>query len=63
MSKPVTIYRVSLFSGVVSMALSYAINQSILWCIVHFFFGWFYVLYWLFTYTEFQEWILQWVVK
>lgn len=46
---------------VVAMALSYAINKSILWGVLHMFLGWGYVLYWLFTYTNFDAWVNSWV--
>lgn len=32
---------------VVAIVLSWSINHSVLWAIVHGFFGWFYLLYWL----------------
>lgn len=48
--------------SIVAMALSYAINHSIFFAIMHMFCGWFYVLYWLFTYTDICNWINSWVV-
>ncbi len=47
---------------VVAVALSYAINKSIFFAILHMFCGWVYVLYWLFTYTDITNWINSWVV-
>lgn len=35
------------FGGVLAMILSYTTNHSILWCLLHGFFGWFYVIYYL----------------
>jgi hypothetical protein len=46
----------------VAVVLSYAINHSILWCILHYFMGWLYVVYWLFAYTDIVEYINAWVV-
>jgi hypothetical protein len=46
----------------IAVCLSYAINESILWSIFHAICGWLYVVYWLFSYTTFKDWILQWVV-
>jgi hypothetical protein len=33
------------FGSVLAITISYVHNQSILWAIIHGFFGWFYVLY------------------
>jgi hypothetical protein len=49
--------------GVIAIALSYAINHSIMWCILHAILGWMYVLYWLFSYTNFSDYINQFVVR
>jgi uncharacterized membrane protein YjjB (DUF3815 family) len=46
----------------VAFMMSYAVNKSILWAIVHSFCSGWYVAYWLFSYTEISEWINQWVV-
>ena len=48
--------------GAIAMMMSYALNQSIFFAIVHMLLGWMYVIYWLFTYTEIREWIMQWAV-
>lgn len=45
----------------VAVALSYALNQSIFLAICHFFLSWLYVVYWVFSYTDVREWIMQWV--
>lgn len=34
---------------IVAVAMSLSRNGSLGWAVVHFFCGWFYVLYWLFT--------------
>jgi len=31
--------------GAIAVAISWSINKSILWCILHGFFGWIYVIY------------------
>ena len=31
--------------GTIAVVISWSINQSIGWCILHGFFGWFYVIY------------------
>jgi hypothetical protein len=36
--------------GSLAMVLSYSINHSILWCILHGFFSWFYVIYFAIMY-------------
>lgn len=43
--------------------LSYVINKSIWWAILHFLCNWFYVGYWIFKYTAFDDWICSLVVK
>ncbi|MCL2509125.1 MAG: hypothetical protein FWF05_08120 [Oscillospiraceae bacterium] len=37
------------FSSVTAVILSFLVNRSIGWAIVHFFLGWIYVIYWLFA--------------
>ena len=34
--------------GAIAVAISWSVNQSILWCILHGIFGWFYVIYYHF---------------
>jgi hypothetical protein len=34
--------------GAIAVAISWSINQSIGWCILHGIFGWFYVIYYHF---------------
>jgi len=36
--------------GCLAMILSYSLNKSILWCMLHGIFGWFYVIYYAFKY-------------
>jgi hypothetical protein len=33
----------------IAVAISWSLNKSIIWAIVHGFFGWFYVIYFAFT--------------
>lgn len=49
--------------GIVAVILSYAINESFWWALLHAFCGWFYVMYWLLSYTDILEWIRQFVVR
>jgi hypothetical protein len=35
--------------GALAVAISWSLNQSIVWACIHGFFGWFYVLYFAFT--------------
>ena len=35
------------FGVVIAVALSWGVNKSILWAIIHGFFSWFYVIYYL----------------
>lgn len=45
-----TYYGIS-FGGALAIAISFHRNESILWAVIHGFFGWFYVLYYLLTKT------------
>ena len=47
---------------IIAFMLSYAVNKSILWAILHLCCGWFYVIYWLFSYTDISAWINSWVI-
>ena len=38
--------------GLLAVILSWTTNHSILYCILHFFCSWFYVIYWAFTYSK-----------
>ena len=35
------------FGTVLAIAISWSVNHSVLWAIIHGFFGWFYVIYYL----------------
>ncbi len=43
--------------GIVAIVLSWVVNHSVFWAILHFFCGWFYVIYWVLTKTEIYEWL------
>ena len=36
--------------AVIAIILSWTVNHSILWCILHGMCGWLYVIYWVITY-------------
>jgi hypothetical protein len=36
--------------GLLAVVLSWTVNHSIGWCILHFFCSWFYVIYWAIEY-------------
>lgn len=38
--------------SVIAVILSWTTNHSILWCILHAFCSWFYVIYWALTYAK-----------
>jgi hypothetical protein len=40
-----------------AMILSYAVNQSLCWCLLHGIFGGFYVVYWAIKYSLLIQWI------
>ena len=63
MSNTTRLYsRTAIPGGIIGIAMSYAINKSLIWAFLHGCCGWIYVLYWLFSYTDFRAWVLQWVV-
>lgn len=42
--------------GLLAVLLSWVVNHSVLWCILHFICGWFYVIYWLIEHSsKFQQ--------
>lgn len=47
--------------GFIAFSMSYALNKSIIWALLHAFCGGWYVLYWLFSYTNYSEYINSWV--
>ena len=46
-----------------AIILSWSVNHSIFWCIVHAICGWFYVLYWIFKYSNIIQYIEQTLLK
>jgi len=38
--------------AVIAIILSWTVNKSILWCILHAFCSWFYVIYWVIVYSQ-----------
>lgn len=38
--------------GLLAVILSWTVNHSVVWCILHFLCGWFCVIYWLFEYSS-----------
>lgn len=49
--------------GYIAMLLSWSVNKSVGWAILHTMFGPPYILYWLIKYTALCEWINTWVVQ
>ena len=43
--------------SVLAAILSYHVNASIAWAILHFICGWFYVLYYLFVHVDLFAWL------
>jgi len=46
-----------LLGGILAIVLSWIVNKSVLWCILHFFCSWVYVIYWLIIKTRFYTWL------
>lgn len=53
----------NVYGAVIAFFLSYCINKSILWGILHYLMSWWYVLYWLLSYTNITEMVNQFVVR
>lgn len=47
----------------VAIILSYSVNKSICWALLHMLCGWFYTVYWLLSKTDLPEFINQMVTK
>ena len=45
------------FSWIIAMILSYSVNESIWWCILHTFIHPIYVVYWFIVYSPMIEWV------
>tara|TARA_R110001606_G_scaffold76846_1_gene177705 strand:+ start:1079 stop:1276 length:198 start_codon:yes stop_codon:yes gene_type:complete len=43
--------------AILAVVLSWIVNKSILWAILHFIFGWLYCIYWALTKTGVYEWL------
>ena len=51
-------WRISGIIGIIlAPSLSWFVNHSILWAIVHALCGWIYVIYWVIVYTEVYQWL------
>jgi hypothetical protein len=33
--------------SIIAVVISWTVNHSVLWCLIHGFFGWFYIVYYL----------------
>lgn len=47
--------------GILAVVLSWATNKSVLWCLMHWICGWFYVVYWAFRYGNLEQHIKNWI--
>jgi hypothetical protein len=43
---------VQLLGGLFAVILSWTVNHSVFWVILHFFFGWFYVIYYYLVHQD-----------
>lgn len=46
-----------LIGSILAVVLSWIVNKSILWAILHFFCSWIYVIYWAIVKTQFYSWL------
>jgi len=44
--------------GIIAVVLSWIVNHSVGWAILHFFCSWIYVIYWLIAKTRFYDWLV-----
>jgi hypothetical protein len=54
---------VGLVGSIMAVIMSYSVNSSILWGLLHFSLGWIYVVYWMLSYTNLINWIKEFVIK
>jgi hypothetical protein len=43
--------------SIAAAVLSWIVNKSVLWCIIHFFCSWFYVIYWALCRSKLYDWL------
>ena len=48
---------IGLVGAILAVTMSWIINHSVFWAIIHFFCSWIYILYWLVTKTSFYNWL------
>ncbi len=44
--------------GILAIVLSWIVNHSVGWAILHFFCSWIYVIHWLLAKTRFNDWLV-----
>ena len=47
-----------MIGAILAAVMSWIVNHSILWCILHFFCSWIYVVYWIFAKSSFYSWLV-----
>ncbi len=47
----------AIFFGIIAVLMSYSVNKSLGWAVLHFLCSWMYVVYWLLNYTGICEWV------
>jgi hypothetical protein len=45
------------FGCLIAVVLSWIVNKSIFWGIIHCFLGWFYVVYWILCRSKLYDWL------
>lgn len=51
-------YNIFVSLGCVAAAvLSFVVNKSFWWCVLHMLLGWLYIIYWICSYSNIPEWI------
>ena len=43
--------------GLIAAVLSWTVNKSVGWAILHYILGIFYIIYWIFKYSGAEEWV------
>lgn len=62
-SRNITISWFSSLCTMVAILMSWSVNHSVWWAILHSIVSFIYVPYWLVKYTSLVDWISQWVVS
>jgi hypothetical protein len=58
MKTRVSITEGGLVGSILAVVMSWIVNHSVVWAILHFFCSWIYVIYWILVKTRFYDWLV-----